>query len=442
MKTLLRALILLAAISLVVTVGLLAFDFYQAQEKFPYETFIGGVNVSGLDEAQAYEKLTQLKVGAVYSPVVTFEADNQAYTFPPEAVGIGIDFEKTIKQAFEETHRQSYLKELKERLEKGPVRSPLVFSLNEVKLYSIIEELALMIKSSPRDATIVLFEETGGYNIEPDDEGREVKVGASVEKVKAALLEGESVFQLQIAHAYPRVTEQLLRAQPPVHRLAAYTTYYGTHDSPNRIHNIKLIASWVEGTLLLSGETFSLSDVLGDVSPEQGFKEAYTIIGGELVPSLGGGACQVATTLYNAVSLADIKVLQRRNHSFYFNIYPLGRDAAVFPGQIDFKFVNDTGHPLLIKTVATNRRLSFRLYGTPTGKTVKFTSPKVELKTGEGYQPSTVEEVLAADAPFKTEVTRTVYDKAGKQIKEEVVRSSYKLYGEKSNVPIARPESR
>jgi vancomycin resistance protein YoaR len=442
LKTLFRVLIFLAAVSLVVTVGLLAFDFYQAQEKFPYETFIGSVNVSGLDLAQAYDKLTQLKVADVFSPVISFEADNQVFAFSPEAVGISIDYEKTIKQAFAQTHRKNYLKELKERLEKGPVRNGLAFSLNEERLTSVLEELAAVVNSTPRDASVVLYEETGGYNIEPDDSGRELRVQASVDLVNSGLPDGQTVFPLKIDHSFPRVTEKLLRAFPPVHRLAAYTTYYGKHDSPNRIHNIKLIASWVEGTLLLSGETFSLNNIIGDVTPERGFKEAYTIIGGELVPSLGGGACQIATTLYNTISLADLKVLQRRNHSFYFNIYPLGRDATVYPGQLDFKFVNDTGHPVLIKTVATNRRLSFRLYGTPNGKTVNFTSPLVEIKTGDGYRPATVREVLAADSPFKTSVTRTVYDAAGKLLKEEVIHSYYKLYGEKSNVPIARPESR
>ena len=442
MKTLFRVLIFLAAVSLVVTVGLLAFDFYQAQEKFPYETFIAGINVSGLDQAQAYEKLTRLKIADVYSSVISFEADNQVFAFSPEAAGITIDYEKTIKQAFAQTHRKNYLKELKERLEKGPIRSGLIFSLNEERLTSIIAELAAVINSTPGDASLVLYEETGGYNIEPDDNGRELRIKDSVEAVKSGLLGEKAVFTLKIDHTFPRITEKLLRAFPPVHRLAAYTTYYGKHDSPNRIHNIKLIASWIEGTLLLSGETFSLNNVIGDVTPERGFKEAYTIIGGELVPSLGGGACQIATTLYNTVSLADLKVLQRRNHSFYFNIYPLGRDATVYPGQLDFQFINDTGHPVLIKTVATNRRLSFRLYGTPTGKIVKFTSPSVEIKAGDSYRPSTVREVLAADSPFKTSVTRTVYGSTGKLLKEEVIHSFYKLYGEKSNVPIARPESR
>ena len=111
-------------------------------------------------------------------------------------------------------------------------------------------------------------------------------------------------------------------------------------------------------------------------------------------------------------------------------------------GQLDFKFVNDSGHPVLIKAVATNRRLSFRIYGTPSGKTVKFTAPTVEIKADGGYRPSTVGEVLAADSPFKTAVTRSVYDASGKLLRQEVIHSYYKLYGEKSNVPIARPESR
>ena len=140
--------------------------------------------------------------------------------------------------------------------------------------------------------------------------------------------------------------------------------------------------------------------------------------------------------------MADLAIISRQNHSFYFNIYPLGRDATIYPGQKDLKFKNDTGHPVLIKTVATNKRLSFRVYGTPTGKTVKFSAPSVFLLGAGGYRPATVREVLAADRPFRTAVTRTVRDSTGQKIKEEVLRSHYKLYGEKTNVPIARPEPR
>ena len=111
----------------------------------------------------------------------------------------------------------------------------------------------------------------------------------------------------------------------------------------------------MDNALLLPGDTFSLANAIGDFTAERGFKEAFVIYGGELVPMLGGGTCQIGTTLYNSLQLADIKILERKNHSFYFNIYPLGRDATVYPGQLDLRFQNDTGYPILIKTIATNQ---------------------------------------------------------------------------------------
>ena len=118
-------------------------------------------------------------------------------------------------------------------------------------------------------------------------------------------------------------------------------------------------------------------------------------------------------------------------------------DAGVYPGQLDFRFSNDTKHPVLIKSVATNKRLSFRIYGTSTGKTVKV-SPAAIMGRGKGgvFVPMSLRQVIAYDVPFRTSVVRTVYDKEGNKIKEEVIGSYYKLYGEKSNVPIRRPESR
>ncbi|HVN67401.1 MAG TPA: VanW family protein, partial [Candidatus Sulfotelmatobacter sp.] len=310
------------------------------------------------------------------------------------------------------------------------------------QLNGILEGIAAAVRSTPKDATIILYEDTGGFHIEPEEIGREIDIPGTIAAFKQRLARGVKIFPVMIKYEKPAVREKELRANPPVRRLASFTTYYGQHDSPNRIHNIRLVASWIDSTLLMPGAKFSVADVLGEVTPERGFKEAFVIVKGELVPLLGGGSCQIATTLYNAAQLADLKILQRRNHSMYFNIYPLGRDAGVYPGQLDLRFENDTGYPILIKSVATNRRLSFRLYGTPSGKKVTFSHPKVYLLTDGRYVTATVKQVLDADAPFKTVVTRTVYDSAGKLIKEEEIYSFYKLYGEKSNVPIARPEPR
>jgi vancomycin resistance protein YoaR len=425
-----------------VTLCLVSYDYWQTKSAFPPGTSISGIDVSWLTPDASMKKLKQLSLSQLYTPQVTLEADKQIFTFAPEQLGISVLYADSVEQAFAETHQGNYFEQLWGRLKKGAIEIPLIFAVDETTLRAVFQVLADEVRVQSKNAAIAYFEKTGGYNISGEALGRELNINRSLVRFRLRLAGGEKIIPLVIDYSQPRITEKSLREHPPAHLLSAYTTFYGSHDSPNRIHNIKLIASWIDGTLLMPGDAFSVAQILGDVTEERGFKEAYVIIQGELVASLGGGACQIATTLFNAVSLADLKIKQRRNHSFYFNIYPLGRDAAVYPGQVDFQFENDSGYPVLIKSVATDKRLSFRIYGTPSGKTVKFSEPQIFGYTKNGPQPMGLGTVIRTDCPFRTLVTRTVYDQTGQKIKEETLTSFYKLYGEKSNVPIRKPEAR
>ncbi|OGB88198.1 hypothetical protein A3H38_00415 [candidate division WOR-1 bacterium RIFCSPLOWO2_02_FULL_46_20] len=431
-----------AITSVIVAMSFVSYDYIMTRHAFPAQTYIGNVDVSGLTQGEGIAKLKSLTLAQIFSPLITLETDNASFSFAPDELGVFVLYQDTVTNTFKITHKENYVAELKERIAKGEFVTPLILSIDETRLKAVLEELANEIRSSPKNATMLLYEETGGYHIESEDLGRELDVHKSVDIFKTALNQGKTSVPLELDFTYPHVREKDLRAHPPAYRLSAYTTYYGKHDSPNRIHNIKLIASWIDDTILMPGERLSVADVIGDVTSEKGFKQAFVIVGGELVPLLGGGACQVATTLFNAVALADLKVLSRRNHSFYFSIYPLGRDAGVYPGQLDFQFKNDSGYPILIKSVYTNKRLSFRLYGTPDGKKVEFSPVSILGLSGGKYVPMSLGRVIATDVPFKTFVTRTVWDKEGKEIKKEVISSFYKLYGEKTNVPVRRPEPR
>jgi len=443
MRTILKILGFLALILSLTALALIIYDFVKTHQALPAKTFIVKVDVSFLNQEEALAKLKKYSLAQLFSSLVTIEVEAARYSFPPDKLGIYVLYEETIQKAFKLTHRDSYLEDLRERMTKEATVAPLVLGLNEPQLKAVFAALGEEIRQAPKNASIVINEKTGGYHIEPEELGKEVKVASNLEAFKAALHRGETTFSLHIDYHRPKITEEELRAYPPVHRLSAYTTYYGKHDSPNRIHNIKLVSSWIDGTILMPGESFSVAEILGDVTEEQGFKEAFVIIKGELVPLLGGGSCQIATTLYNAVSLADLKILERRNHSFYFNIYPLGRDAAVYPEQVDFKFENDSPHPILLKSMATDRKLSFRIYGTPTGRKVNFSSAKVLGQSPSGeFAPMPLSSVIENDIAFRTEVVRTVYGKNGTKIKEEAIRSRYKLYGDKENVPIKEPEPR
>ena len=144
--------------------------------------------------------------------------------------------------------------------------------------------------------------------------------------------------------------------------LGSFSTHYGG-TGISRGSNIALAASHINGTVLRPGEIFSYNQVVGPRSGSAGFRIAPVISHGELVPGVGGGVCQVSSTLYNAVLLADLKIVHRSHHAFPVHYLPAGRDATVVYGAIDFQFQNNTPAPIYIAGSGAHGRLSFHIYG-------------------------------------------------------------------------------
>jgi len=167
--------------------------------------------------------------------------------------------------------------------------------------------------------------------------------------------------------------------------LGSFSTRYGG-TGISRGSNIVLAASRINGTVLRPGEIFSYNQVVGPRSGSAGFRMAPVISHGELVPGVGGGVCQVSSTLYNAVLLADLKIVHRSHHAFPVHYLPAGRDATVVYGAIDFQFQNNTPTPIYVAGAATHGRLSFRIYG----KRVPGREVSIELDR-HTVQPAPVE---------------------------------------------------
>ena len=161
-------------------------------------------------------------------------------------------------------------------------------------------------------------------------------------------------------------------------RVAGATTNLGD-SSENRIYNVALMAEILDLRLVLAGETFSFNNAVGPRTPERGFREGLAISGGLLIPSIGGGVCQVATTLYDAAFAMGLSLGQRVNHSFYISHYGLGMDAAVSWGGPDLSFTNNTDHPLLIRATADASTMIVNLYSAPAD------GRSIETITGERY---------------------------------------------------------
>src|SRR5207244_4651915 len=128
--------------------------------------------------------------------------------------------------------------------------------------------------------------------------------------------------------------------------VASYQTFYG--GDPNRVHNVQLVSHLVDGHLIAPGETFSFNQATGARTADKGFKVAPVIINGELKTGLGGGVCQVSTTVFNAAYEAGLPIVARTNHALYISHYPQGRDETVNYPDTDLKLRNATGHWLLL----------------------------------------------------------------------------------------------
>jgi vancomycin resistance protein YoaR len=214
--------------------------------------------------------------------------------------------------------------------------------------------------------------------------------------------------------------------------VASYQTFYG--GDPNRIHNVQLVSHLVDKHVIAPGETFSFNGATGARTPDKGFKEAPVIINGELKTGIGGGVCQVSTTVFNAAYEAGLPVISRTNHALYISHYPQGRDATVNYPDVDLKFINDTGHWLLLRTWVGSSSLTVALYGTPVHRRVvsepaplKVTGPVPTKKVPDpelfvGQQA--VEET--GEPPRSTSVQRKVYDANGKLLYDAVFYSSYR----------------
>jgi vancomycin resistance protein YoaR len=269
--------------------------------------------------------------------------------------------------------------------------------------------------------------------VRPSKPGRELDVTAASRAILAAALSpADRIARLVVERAKPERTTREARAMGITGRVAGYTTYYG--GEPNRIHNVQLVARLIDGAMIAPGATLSFNGTTGERSSDRGFLEAPVIINGELQNGIGGGVCQVSTTVFNAAYEAGLPIETRTNHALYIAHYPQGRDATVNYPDIDLKFRNDTGRWLLLRTFVGSSALTVKLYGTPQHRRVESETAPLEVTGPPGAKripdPTMwrgIQVVEDAGEPSrKTSVVRRVYAKDGKLRSEATWASWYR----------------
>ncbi len=196
------------------------------------------------------------------------------------------------------------------------------------------------------------------FTIYPEVQG----VDFDVEAAKELLKEEKEEYIIKLTITKPKITIDKIGSEAFPNQLATFTTRYDVSDV-DRSTNLQIACQKINGKVILAGETFSYNKALGPRTAAAGYRNGKIYSGGEVVDGIGGGICQISSTLYNTVLMSNLEIVERRNHQFVTSYVPAGRDATVVYGMTDFKFKNTRKYPVRIVATAKNGIATVSMYG-------------------------------------------------------------------------------
>jgi vancomycin resistance protein YoaR len=294
--------------------------------------------------------------------------------------------------------------------------------LDAEKLRSWLTKMAAQINLPARDARLRFNPNSGGVFVTQESiVGRALDVEATFNAVQNAVASGSSNAELVINEVLPAVDGRRV-AEMGIQELVASSSTYFAGSSADRIKNIEVAADKFEGVVIPPDGIFSFNRIVEDVSAANGFEDSLIIWGDRTAVGIGGGVCQVSTTVFRTAYEGGFPIVERYNHGYVVGWYgEPGMDATIYTPSVDFKFRNDTGAYLLIEPYvdAANGVITFNFYGTAPNRTVTVSAPKISDVTKPDPPSYTLDASLAAGTRkqveyavdgMTVEVTRTIVE--------------------------------
>ena len=319
---------------------------------------VGGHMPPGGGELTAWLGERRLRVG---NRRATLVSDSSSLSFSFDELGLTLDVEHTARAARAAAEQGSLIAQLRHLIAPRPqiYDAPLSFRFDAERASARLSSFAGSVYREPVDARLDL----AAHARVPDVPGQELDLAASLVQIAEGERDDGAVFRVLTKPIAPRVTTDMLRAVDVERVLSSYETDFTHHAGPRAI-NIETAARYLNGTVIAPGETFSFNKAVGSRTLERGFTYAPQIVADELEPGVGGGVCQVASTLHAAAVFGGFEVLQRRSHSRPSGYTPLGLDATVVDGELDLKLRNPYESALIVHAfLPTRTSLRIELLG-------------------------------------------------------------------------------
>jgi vancomycin resistance protein YoaR len=392
--------------------------------------WVGEIPLSGLKVEDA-QRLLEQEYQARLSNKLTLTYKELSWELDPAKLGPKLNLATVIQAAYKVGREGNFWQRSLIRLQvqrDGLILEPQLI-LDEAKVRALGSQLAGDIDQTARNARLQVVEQD--VRVVPSVTGRRLVVEKLPDLFFKAILEGnEKTISLPVEEFIPKLTTEKVASWGIKKQVAGFATRFNVANT-NRVKNIELAAGKLDGHIVMAGEEFSFNKIVGTRGVREGYTEAPVIIDGKLVPGVGGGVCQVSSTLYNALLLADLKASKRNHHSMPVSYLPIGRDAAVAYDYLDLRFRNTSGTALLFKTSVEGDKLRVAIFGSGSDQVVDLESiveekvpAAVEKKLDSSLKPGEEKVIREGVSGYRVRVWRTV-TQGGKLLRRELISTDY-----------------
>ncbi len=399
--------------------GLLIFGSLEARAAVPAGVYADGQDMGGLSTEEAKVRIEEYIAGMSSQTVTLSVAGNQAETTAAE-LGMAWENESEVEERLNGLQAGNIMTRFvrEKQLSQKPEEIELSFCLDEGRVSAFVEEKCAPFLREAVDAAIT--RENGAFVVTPSQDGFAVDVKAT----SAALLEAMEKDLTKPVTVEASVTET--RAEKTTEMLSQIQDVLGTYSTGfsvsnrSRATNVRVGAEKINGTVLMPGEVLSGYEKMNPFTTANGYAAAASYENGQVVDSIGGGVCQIATTLYNAALLAEMEITQRQNHSMIVTYVPPSNDAAIAGTYKDIKFKNPYDTPVYVEGRTDGGTLTFTIYGKetrPANRTLKYESETLSvtdpgepiLKTDPSLAPGARVREQSAHKGMKSRLWKVVY---------------------------------
>lgn len=419
---------------------------------------IGGIDVSGMTVEEAKAELLYFNTQLKNTLDVEITYDGKNYPFAPATAGIVLNYEDALNEALRPIADGDYdqVMAAAEEIKNNGKDYPVKIEWDEQKAKDYVATLAAEINVDPQNAT---FKMEGGKVVYIEDvTGLKLNEAALIEALRSKFELGKKI-EVQAPVEESQAEVRLADIEGKIVRRSAFRTDFSSSDA-NRSFNVTRATNAINGVVVKPGETFSMNDTIGPRTYAGGWKAAPAIINGgaDREMQAGGGVCQVSTTLYDAVVMADLQIVHRQNHSSKVGYVDAGLDATINTGTIDFTWKNNTNSDIYIVASAEGKKVYIEIYGEAwpeeyneirlSSDYLGAISPKDMKVTKDASKPTGFEQIVRQSKSGSKYASYKIYYKDGKFVKKEfLANSTYnavqgeKVIGTGASVPVINPSA-